>query len=138
VRVLNDEVVRAARVTPSTIEEVERRERAELERRAATYRAVRPPVPLTGRVVVVVDDGIATGSTARAACHVARAHGGRRVVLAAPAASPHAVRVLGEEADVVVPVLAPPTFRAVGQFYEDFHPTAEAEVVELLRAAAGA
>ena len=78
VRVLNDEVIRMARVTRSQLDDVESRERVELERRADRYRAGRTRIPLAGRVVLVVDDGIATGSTARAACQVARLEGARR------------------------------------------------------------
>ena len=87
-RIINDEIVRLAGVTDRQLAEVESRERAELERRALRFRGDRPRVPLEGRIAVVVDDGIATGSTARAACQVARAHGAARVVLAVPVAPP--------------------------------------------------
>ena len=93
-RVVNDEVLRRAGVTPSELAEVEHREQAELDRRARRYRGGRPPVGLTGRTAVVVDDGIATGSTARAACLVARAQGAARVVLAVPVAPASTVEEL--------------------------------------------
>lgn len=86
VRVVDDDVVAASRVSAHDIADVEARERRELERRALRYRGDRPPLALTGRTAIVVDDGIATGSTARAACRVARAHGAERVVLAVPVA----------------------------------------------------
>jgi dienelactone hydrolase len=89
-------------------------------------------VPLAGRTVVIVDDGIATGSTARAACQVARAHGATRVVLAAPVASPGSLEMIGPEVDEIVCVDVPVGFRAVGEFYADFSPTSDAEVVDLL------
>src|ERR1019366_2009760 len=88
VRVLNAGVVRLARVSSDELATVERRERVELERRARRFRGDRPPVRLDGKTVVVVDDGIATGSTARAACQVARAQGASRIVLAVPVAPP--------------------------------------------------
>jgi putative phosphoribosyl transferase len=135
VRVINDEVVRMAHVRDGDIEAVERRERAELDRRVDRFREGVAAVPIDGRVAVVVDDGVATGSTARAACQVARARGAKRVVLAVPVA-PHDWRErLGDVADELVCVDAPRWFGAVGQFYDDFRQTTDAEVVELLRAA---
>lgn len=136
VRIVNEEIVRAAQVTDAQLAEVERRERAELERRARRFRGDRPPVPLAGRTVLVVDDGIATGSTARAACHVARAHGARRVVLATPVAPPDTVARLRGDADDVVCLESPEPFFAIGQWYADFSQTSDAEVVALLERAA--
>jgi len=94
VRIVNGDVVRVARVTEGEFAVVEERERAELTRQARRFRRHRPREPLTGRTAVVVDDGIATGSTARAACHVAHAHGASRVVLAIPVAPPGSVAEL--------------------------------------------
>ena len=88
VRVINHAVISIAGVSESEIADVERRERTELARRAERFRRGRPRIPLEGRTVVVVDDGIATGSTARAACQVARAEGADRVILAVPVAPP--------------------------------------------------
>ena len=136
VRVVNDDVVQAEHVSEREFAEVEDRERAELGRRAARYRAGHPRVPLTGQTAIVVDDGIATGSTARAACQVARAHGAARVVLAVPVAPQASVDALASVADDVVCAELPEPFLAIGQWYADFTQTGDAEVVALLRASA--
>jgi putative phosphoribosyl transferase len=135
--VTNEDVVRAMRVGRGDLTAAEDRERAEVERRVRALRAERPRVPLRGRTVVIVDDGIATGATARAACQVARAEGAAHVVLAVPVAPPATVATLAEVADRVVSVLQPGVFGAVGAFYEDFRPTTDEEVVALLDAADG-
>ena len=107
-----------------------------MEARAARYRARRPRLPLHGRVAVVVDDGIATGSTARAACQVARAQGAARVVLAVPVAPPGWEARIGGEADELVCVDTPAWFVAIGQFYADFSQTTDDEVIACLERAA--
>ena len=104
--------------------------------RARRFRGERAPSPLAGRTVVVVDDGIATGSTARAACQVARAHGAARVVLAVPVGPPDIAQRIGPAADEVVCLDTPADFVAVGQFYADFSQTTDDEVVDLLERAA--
>jgi putative phosphoribosyl transferase len=128
---------RLAGVTIAQLAAVERRERGELERRTRRYRAGRPRLSLAGRTAVVVDDGIATGSTARVACRVARALGASRVVLAVPVAPPSALAELAQEVDEVVCLETPPTFLAVGCSYVDFSQTSDDEVVALLGQAAG-
>jgi putative phosphoribosyl transferase len=135
-RVINPDVVRFARLTEQDIAEVEERERAVLRQRALRLRGDRPHVTLTGRTAIVVDDGIATGSTARAACQVARAHGARRVVLAVPVAPPSSASLLSQDADEVVCLETPGHFMAIGEWYEDFSQTSEEEVAALLRDAA--
>jgi putative phosphoribosyl transferase len=110
---------------------VERRERAELERRARLYRGGRSRVDLAGRTAVVVDDGIATGSTARAACQVARAQGAARVVLAEPVAPASTLGGLRREVEVVC-VETPEELWGVGQWYRDFTQTSDQEVTRLL------
>jgi putative phosphoribosyl transferase len=132
VRVLNPEVLREAGVTDAQLAEVESRERAEVEHRATHLRRGRLAIPLTDRTVVIVDDGLATGGTARAAIRVARARGAARVVLAVPVAPPDTVAALSREADDVVSVETPEPFFAIGGWYVDFTPTSDQEVVELL------
>jgi predicted phosphoribosyltransferase len=134
VRVMDDEVVSATGVRGAAIRAVEDRERAELEQHVATYRASFPRIPLPGRTAVVVDDGMATGATARAACLVARAHGATRVVMAAPVASRQSVALLGRVADEVVVLEVPEPFYAVGQWYLDFQQTSDEQVLSLLGA----
>lgn len=136
VRVVNDDVVRVARVGEAEWQRVEERERAELERRVRRFRGDRARVPLERRTVIVVDDGIATGSTAQAACRVARASGASRVVLAVPVAPPRSVPELRGVADEVVVLETPAHFHAVGQWYADFSQTGDEEVVALLDRAA--
>ncbi|GHH77059.1 hypothetical protein GCM10018793_24180 [Streptomyces sulfonofaciens] len=136
VRVINDEVMRDARVTREELAEVEERERAVLERRARRYRGGARPIDLAGRTVVVVDDGVATGSTARAACRIVRARGAARTVLAVPVAPYGWTDRLGGEADELVSPQTPREFYAIGQFYVDFAQTDDDEVVACLTAAA--
>jgi putative phosphoribosyl transferase len=136
VRIVNQYVVIGERITESEFIRVEERERVELERRARRFRGDRPRAPLAGRTAVIVDDGIATGSTARAACQVARAHGAARVVLAVPVAPRAAIPGLSSVADEVVCLETPDRFMAIGQWYSDFSQTSDEEVVALLRRAA--
>ena len=136
--VTNEDVVRAMRVDRAELHAAEERERSEVERRVRSLRSEHARVPLRGRTVVIVDDGIATGATARAACRVARAEGAARVVLAVPVAPPATVSALSDVADGVVCVLQPRVFGAVGAFYDDFRPTTDAEVMALLTAASQA
>ncbi len=134
VRIVNEEVVAAAGITRAELDAADVRERQELARRAASFRGARERVPLAGRTALIVDDGIATGSTMRAACKVARAQGARRVVVAAPVASPRAVELLRDDADEVIVLHAPERFAAVGEFYRDFMQTSDDEVVRLMAA----
>lgn len=133
VRVENEGVMGSATLSGSDIGAIVRREEAELVRRARRYRKGRPRLNLQGRRAIIVDDGIATGSTARAACRVARAHGAARVVLAVPVAPKATVLALQDECDDIFSVATPESFSAVGEWYDDFSPTSDAEVVELLR-----
>jgi putative phosphoribosyl transferase len=135
VLVVNDRVVGLAQLEPDDLEQAEQRERAEVESRLELFRGGRRRIPLTRRTVVVVDDGIATGSTARAACAVARALGAGRVVLAAPVCARQTARRLAGDVDELVCLQTPRDFRAVGQFYGDFRPTEDSEVIELLELA---
>jgi putative phosphoribosyl transferase len=132
VRVINPDVVRVAQVTSDELAAVEERERAELQRRAQRFRGGAPPIPVTGKTVIIVDDGIATGSTARAACRVTRARGAARVVLAVPVGPPSAQSSLAADADEVICVETPEYFSAIGEWYQDFSQTSDEEVVALL------
>ncbi|MEW1658041.1 phosphoribosyltransferase family protein [Streptomyces sp. NPDC093707] len=139
VRVLSDDIIRRGRVGPDDVDAVQRTEEAELARQAERFRTGRPRLPLDGRTVIVIDDGIATGSTAAAACQVVRAQGAARVVLAVPVAPPDAADRLRSLADEFVCLSTPFAFSAVGEWYEDFSQTSDDEVVALLsQAAAGA
>jgi len=131
-RVLNERVLQHVLVSGAEIAQVESAQRAELQRRVERYRGGREQLPLRDRVVLIVDDGFATGSTARAACLVARAQGAATVVLAAPIGSADTVAELRHYADDVVCLGAPAYFHAVGQGYRDFTQTSDAEVCELL------
>ncbi len=134
VKVVDRSLLARARISEQDLEAVERRERSVLDARVERLRRGRPRVDLHGRVAVVVDDGIATGATARVACLVARQLGAARVVLAVPVAPARTLLEL-PEADGLVCVSAPEYFRAVGAHYEDFTPTSDDEVVALLEAA---
>ncbi len=131
-RVINEEIARLAGVRERDLVAVEARERIELDRRARLYRGARPRLELAGRTAVVVDDGIATGSTARVACQVARAHGARRVVLAVPVAPGDWVERLSDAADELVCVETHEPFYAIGQWYQDFSQTPDGVVISCL------
>ncbi|MFG3138774.1 phosphoribosyltransferase family protein [Streptomyces sp. NPDC048211] len=137
VRVISEDIVRRGGVSQADVAAVEGAEEAELLRRARAFRGDRPRIPLTGRTVIVVDDGIATGATALAACEVARAQGAARVVLAVPVAPPDAAERLRGEVDELVCLSTPHGFSAVGEWYRDFGQTPDGEVVSLLARAAG-
>ncbi|MEZ5169290.1 MAG: phosphoribosyltransferase family protein [Acidimicrobiia bacterium] len=136
VRVMNRDVMAGFRPTDDALAAVERSEREELDRRLRLYRGGRSALALDGRTVVIVDDGIATGVTARVAVDVARARGAAAVVVAVPVAPVEAVELLGNHADEVVCLETPRDFRAVGLWYDDFTPTSDEEVVTLLDEAA--
>lgn len=135
VRIVMPETVRRAKVTPEAFDAVESRERAELARRAERFRGDRPRIPLSGRTVIVVDDGIATGSTARAACQVARAQGAARVVLAVPVAPANWTESLSDVADEMIALTTPRQLHAIGLWYSDFSQSSDDEVIACLRGA---
>ena len=132
---LDEAVLSRLGVPTSALEETMVSERVELDRRVARYRGDRPLPPLAGRSVVLVDDGLATGVTARAALRVLRAAEPARLVLAVPVCAPDAAEALGREADDVVCVLSPAGFGAVGAWYRRFDQTSDEEVLALLAAA---
>ncbi|AXE78815.1 hypothetical protein C5746_19945 [Streptomyces atratus] len=132
VRVINEDVVSHLWAGKQDLAAVERVEAAELVRRAQAYRAGRPRTQLEGRTVIVVDDGVATGATAEAACQVVRAQNPARLLAAVPVAPPDAVARLRQCADEVVCLSTPRLFFAVGEWYRDFSQTSDEEVVSLL------
>jgi predicted phosphoribosyltransferase len=134
VQVVNESL--AGQLDPDRTAEVVRLELAEVRRRESLYRGGRPPLVLDRRTAVVVDDGLATGASARAAVAVARRMGAGRVVLAAPVGSEQAYRALVAEADEVVCPRRPADFGAVSQYYDDFHEVTDDEVLTALRATA--
>ena len=136
-RVIDDRVVHLTELTGPQIAAVEARERARLDRRVSQLRGDRAPIPLAGRAVIVVDDGIATGSTACAACVVARARGASRVILAVPVASVEAAAALRRYADEVICLHTPAMFFAISEWYDDFSQVSDEEVTVLLGKAAG-
>ena len=135
VRIINHEVVHGSLIAPDELATAEQRERQELERQARQFRAGRSRVDIAGKTAVLVDDGIATGSTARAACEVARGQGAARVMFAAPVAAPRSAPLLLGCCDEVICLRAPASFRSVGQWYADFTPVPDADVTALLQRA---
>ena len=134
IRVMNDDVVDALRITESAIDEIAREELAELERREQIYGALATP-PIAGRNVVLVDDGLATGSTMRAAVRAVREQGPKQIVIAVPVAASDTCLQLAAEADQIVCLSTPEPFNAVGLWYRTFDQTTDDEVRELLREA---
>jgi putative phosphoribosyl transferase len=135
VRVLDRGFVDRLGLPDGLIDQVTARERRELERRGRVYRGDRPAPVLKDKTVIVVDDGLATGSTMRAAVHALRAFGPAQIVVAVPTGARHTCEELHTSADAVVCATMPEPFYAVGQQYEDFSPTTDEEVCRLLAAA---
>jgi predicted phosphoribosyltransferase len=133
IRVINDDVVRALGVRPEQIEATAAREQVELERRESEYKEGRPGLVLTGRTVIVIDDGLATGSTMRAAVQAIRQQTPARIVVAVPVGARDTCEELQAFADEVVCARTPEPFSAVGQWYLDFRQTTDDEVRTLLR-----
>ncbi len=134
VRVLNQDVIQQVGVSDDDLAAVEAKESASVAARARRLRGARRRVPLDGRIAVIVDDGIATGATARAACEVARLHGAVRVVLAVPVAPIRWVEQMRDAADEYVAVQTPDPFNSVGQWFRDFSPVSDDEVAAILSA----
>jgi predicted phosphoribosyltransferase len=138
VQVLNEDVLESTAVPQAAIDAVARTEQVELDRRERTYRDGRPLVAIKGRMVILVDDGLATGSTMRAAVEAVRRLRPSRVVVAVPVGAWQTCQRLREVADEVVCALTPEPFIAVGLWYADFSQTTDAEVRQLLALAARA
>jgi predicted phosphoribosyltransferase len=135
VLVLNDDVVQALRITREVIDAVAAQEGRELERRERAYRGDRPPVDPSGKIVILVDDGLATGATMRAAVRALRDRGAEQLVVAVPTAAPRTCDDFRHEVDEIVCAMTPEPFDAVGLWYEDFSQTTDDEVQELLERA---
>ena len=135
IRIVDEDRVKRLGIRPGQIDRVERRERKEMARQAELFRAGRKPVDLTGKTAVIVDDGIATGSTALAACPIARRLGADRIIMATPVAPRDAPTIFHQAADEFVAVSTPRRFAAIGLFYADFRPTPDSQVIELLERA---
>ena len=126
------ELMRRLGVSRGNLEPVEEKEQLELERRVAIYQKGRKATSISGRPVIIVDDGAATGTTARVAIDAMRAKGASRVIVAVPVASSEAIAELRQHADEVVSVLRPTSFAAVGQWYRDFAQLSDRDVMEML------
>jgi predicted phosphoribosyltransferase len=137
VQVLNDDVIAGLGLSERVVAAVTARELQELERRERLYRGARPPREVHGRTVILVDDGLATGATMRAAIHALRRRGAARIVVAVPVAPLPTCAELRAEADEVVCLFTPEPFFAVGLWYEDFTQTSDDEVRALLADSAG-
>jgi putative phosphoribosyl transferase len=135
IRVLSDDIVSAFRIPERAIAAIASREQQELERREKMYRNDLPPPDIRGRTVILVDDGLATGSTMRAAAAALRTQHPEKLVVAVPVAPPETCAMLRNEVDDVVCAIVPELFLAVGNWYSDFSQTRDEEVRELLRAA---
>ncbi len=129
--VLQDDVIRAYRIPQETVDAVAARERVEIERRVAVFRGGRPPISLGGRTVILVDDGLATGATMKAAARAVRLIA-RRVIVAVPVAAPGSTEELRRSVDRLVCIESPEPFHAVGEFYRNFSQTSDDEVRALL------
>jgi predicted phosphoribosyltransferase len=135
VQVVNEEVVRHLGLTPAILASVAAIEQRELARREQAYRGERPPVPVEGRTVILVDDGLATGSTMRAAVTALRRRHPARIVVAVPTAAPETCEELKGQVEEIVCAMTPTPFYGVGEWYEEFGQTADEEVRELLERA---
>lgn len=132
VRVVNQDIIEALDIPPAVVEAVARREQAELERRERLYRGNRPPLDVRGKTVILIDDGLATGSSMRAAVAGLRALEPARIVVAVPTASPETCEAFESEVDELVCAITPQPFYSVGLWYDDFSQTSDDEVRRLL------
>lgn len=136
VRIIDSYITSLYRITDAELIAIEEKERTELMRRIQCFRGDLPRLSLKGKTVIIIDDGIATGSTARAACSIARAQGATHIVLAIPVAPPSTIAELRQDADEVVCLYTPESFLSIGLWYADFSQTSDNEVITLLHQAA--
>ena len=135
IRIIDEDRVTRLGITPEQVDRIEQRERQEIARQAKLYRQGRATADLSMKTAVIVDDGIATGSTALAACSIARRLGAERIIMATPVAPRNAPAIFKDAADEFVSLSIPRRFAAIGFFYTDFRPTSDPEVIELLERA---
>ncbi len=135
IRVLNEEMIRSLNIPKETIESVAKKQGEELERREQVYRSDRPRLDVRDLTVILVDDGLATGATMRAAVRALRKQKPVSIIVAVPAAAPEACEELGDEADDIICAITPDPFFSVGSWYEDFSQTTDEEVSQLLKTA---
>jgi putative phosphoribosyl transferase len=131
-RVLNEDVVDRLGISEQEIDAVAAREQLELERREREYRGENPPLDVSGKTVILVDDGLATGSTMRAAIEALRQKNAGQIVVAVPVGAPDSCERIARDADQLICPIQPEDFQAVGAWYDDFSQTTDAEVCELL------
>lgn len=136
IRVLNHDIVQALKISQNIIDKVTRRELEELERREQAYRGERPPYNVRHRTVILIDDGLATGASMRAAVAALRAQNPSRIVVAVPTAAPETCEAFQPEVDEIICAMTPEPFYGVGHWYEDFSQTTDDEVRALLEEAA--
>ncbi len=136
VRVLNRELIEYLQISPEQIEELTTREVGELQRREQLYRQGRPPVPVENQIVTLVDDGLATGATMLAAARSLRPRGVRRIIVAVPVAAKSTCEEFRKDVDQTICLATPNPFDSVGKWYDDFAPTSDGEVRELLNESA--
>ena len=136
VRVVNERLVQALGIPDEVVDAIAAEEERELQRREREYREGRSPVDVTGRSVILVDDGLATGSSMRVAAQALKAKNPTRIIVAVPVASPQTCEQFQSEVDQVICAVTPEPFWAVGQWYRDFSQTSDQEVRDLLRRAA--
>lgn len=136
IRVLNHDIVQALKISQNIIDKVTRRELEELERREQAYRGERPPYNVRHRTVILIDDGLATGASMRAAVAALRAQNPSRIVVAVPTAAPETCEAFQPEVDEIICAMTPEPFYGVGRWYEDFSQTTDDEVRALLEEAA--
>ena len=132
IKVLNPQVIHSYGITKAQIEEVEKREREELDRRAVAYRGQRPYPDLNDKIVIIVDDGLATGATMHAAIDAVHLQNPRSIVIAIPVAPPESISALRQKVDEVICPLQPTELSSIGQWYEDFSQVSDEDVTELL------
>jgi len=130
---LNERVISGLYISPAEIEEEKKRQIAEIKRRVRQFRSVRQKVSLSGRIVIITDDGVATGSTAEAAVWAARGDRPEKLIMAMPVGPEDTIKRLAEDVDEMLCLRVPPFFGAVGQFYENFKPVEDYEVIEILK-----